>query len=126
MTPSTFSRNRLIKSFSYAFNGLKSFFQTEQNGRIHLSISVVVLVAGWYFDLSKYEWALIALSMGMVFASELFNSAIEKLCDHVHPDQHPVIGKVKNMAAAAVLMVAIAAAFVGLFIFLPRIKIALG
>jgi diacylglycerol kinase len=124
MTPSTFSKDRLIKSFTYAFKGLKSFFQTEHNGRIHLAITIVVLSAGFYFNLTRYEWALIALSIGMVFAAELFNSSFEILCDHIHPDNHPLIGKVKDMAAAAVLLVSLAAVCVGLLIFLPKINIA--
>lgn len=122
MTPSTFSKDRMVKSFTYAFKGLKSFFQTEHNGRIHLVITIVVLSAGLFFGLSRYEWSLIALSIGMVFTSELFNSAIEKLCDYIQPDQHPLIGKIKDLAAAAVLLVSLAAVCVGLLIFLPKIK----
>ena len=110
-----------IKSFSYAFKGLAVLFTTQANARIHLLALIVVVVGGFYFNLSIVEWCLCSLCIGMVLAAEAMNTAIESIVDLVSPDYHPLAGRAKDVAAAAVLLTAISAAIVGGLIFLPKI-----
>ena len=87
----------------------------------HLLVMVLVIIAGIGFGISRMEWVAVILCFGMVISAELFNSAVERLTDLAHPDLHPLAGKVKDIAAGAVLVTAIAAAAIGLIIFLPYV-----
>lgn len=116
-----FSIVKRLKSFAYAFNGLRILFREEHNSRIHLFATVCVIVAGVLLKLSILEWVAIAFAVGLVFSGEIFNSSIEDLADVVCPERDDRIKKVKDMAAAAVLVNAIAAATIGLLVFLPKI-----
>lgn len=109
-----------IKSFQYAFQGIIDLFCTQPNARIHLFVFMIVLIAGYYFQLSVSEWLLIILCSSSVLAAEAANTAIEYLTDLVSPDYHPLAGKAKDAAAACVLLMAIGAALIGLIIFLPK------
>jgi diacylglycerol kinase len=110
-----------LKSFSYAFKGLSILFKTQANARIHLLALGIVVVAGFFFNLSISEWCLCSLCIGMVLAAEAVNTTIETIVDLVSPDYHPLAGRAKDVAAAAVLLTAISAAIVGVLIFLPKI-----
>lgn len=116
-----FSIAKRLKSFTYAFNGLKVLFAEEHNSRIHLFATVCVIIAGALLKLSVLEWAAVAFAVGLVFSGEIFNSAIEDLSDVVCPERDDRIKKVKDLAAAAVLVNAIAAAVIGLLVFVPKI-----
>ena len=116
-----FSIAKRLKSFTYAFNGLKVLFAEEHNSRIHLFATVCVIIAGALLKLSVLEWAAVAFAVGLVFSGEIFNSAIEDLSDVVCPERDDRIKKVKDLAAAGVLVNAIAAATIGLLVFLPKI-----
>lgn len=116
-----FSIAKRLKSFTYAFNGLKVLFAEEHNSRIHLFATVCVIIAGALLKLSLLEWAAVAFAIGLVFSGEIFNSAIEDLSDVVCPERDDRIKKVKDLAAAAVLVNAIAAAVIGLLVFVPKI-----
>ena len=116
-----FSIAKRLKSFTYAFNGLKVLFAEEHNSRIHLFATVCVIIAGALLKLSVLEWAAVAFAVGLVFSGEIFNSAIEDLSDVVCPERDDRIKKVKDLAAAAVLGNAIAAAVIGLLVFVPKI-----
>lgn len=116
-----FSIAKRLKSFTYAFNGLKVLFREEHNSRIHLFATVLVVVLGVLFKLSLLEWAAALFAVGLVFSGEIFNSAIEDLSDVVCPERDDRIKKIKDLAAAAVLVNAITAAVIGLLIFLPKI-----
>lgn len=108
-----------LKSFQYAFQGMGDLLRTQPNARIHLFLAALALVLGWMFSLSATEWCLLALAMGMVFAAEAFNTALEYLTDLASPEFHELAGKAKDAAAAAVLFSAIAAAAIGFIIFIP-------
>lgn len=114
-----------IKSFGYAFKGLGLFIATQANGWIHLLAVAVVTGAGLWFDITTTEWLLCFLCFGLVLMAEIFNTAIEYLVNHVSPDYHPMAGKVKDLAAAGVLVAAGFAAIVGIVIFWPYIATAL-
>ena len=121
MKEGKFSLQKQLKSFKYAFNGLQLLIREESNAKIHLFITVCVLIAGFVFRISGSEWIAVVLCIGLVFALESFNSAIENLVDFVSPGKHEAIKKVKDLAAGAVLVGAIASAIVGLMVFLPKI-----
>lgn len=108
-----------LRSFGYAWKGIRCCVGKEQNLSFHLIATVLVVIAGWQLGITRTEWAILLLCIGMVIAAELFNTAIEKLVDLVSPEQHPLAGQVKDIAAGAVLVCAAMAAMVGLIIFVP-------
>ena len=108
-----------IKSFGYAFKGIASLLKKELNAWIHCIAILVVTSCGLYFRITPTEWCIVVICFGMVLAAEGFNTAIERLVDLVSPDFHPIAGDVKDVAAGAVLICAIAAAIVGAIIFIP-------
>ncbi|WP_406827148.1 diacylglycerol kinase family protein [Pedobacter sp. KACC 23697] len=110
-----------IKSFKYAFQGLKLFFMLDHNGRVHLFASVIAIGFSFYLKLSALEWIAILSVISAVIVAEILNSAIEKLADVVSPDFHPKIKIVKDLAAAAVLVAACLALAVGAIIFIPKL-----
>lgn len=116
----TFIKKR-IKSFGYAFQGIGNFIRKEPNAWIHCTAVVVVTSLGLYYGISATEWCIVILCFGLVLMAEAFNTAIERLVDLVSPDFHPLAGTIKDVAAGAVLLGAIAAAIVGCIIFIPYI-----
>jgi diacylglycerol kinase len=113
---------RVLKSFSFAFQGLKDCLLNEKNFRIQYVTALIILIAGIFFSLSNMEWISILICFALVLSFEIINSAIEKLCDLVCPSISPVIKKVKDMCAAAVLVSAIISFIIGCIIFIPKIK----
>ncbi|MFZ4398842.1 MAG: diacylglycerol kinase family protein [Bacteroidales bacterium] len=114
-----FSLKDRLKSFVYAFNGIKYVIASQHNIWIHIVISILVLFLAFIFKLNNNEWIAIILAMGIVFSAEVFNSALELLVDFISPDYNEKAGKIKDIAAAAVLLAAIAAAITGCIIFTP-------
>ncbi len=110
-----------IQSFQHACKGLLFLFREQQNAWIHLFAATGVVVAGFFFRLTTTEWLLVVFAIGFVFSAELLNSAIEEIVNLVSPDFNKKAGKIKDMAAAAVLISAITAAIIGLTIFIPKI-----
>jgi diacylglycerol kinase (ATP) len=108
-----------IKSFGYAFKGIAKLIKNEHNAWIHCMAICVVTFGGIHFGITSTEWCIVILCFGIVLAAEGFNTAIERLVDLVSPDYHPIAGAVKDIAAGAVLLCAIASAIVGTIIFLP-------
>jgi len=108
---------KLIKSFGYAAKGMLIALREEQNMRIHLAAIGVVTVVGIYLGLSAIEWSVLALTIGFVVSMEMMNSAIEGIVDHVSPEYHKDAGKIKDMAAGAVLVAAIVATVIAVYIF---------
>ena len=111
----------ILRSFKFAFEGVKAVIKEEQNVRIHLVIMLIAIIAGIVFSISYLEWIAIIFSIGFVFALEIINTAIENLADFVSPDKHQKIKKIKDLCAAAVLTGAIAALIIGGIVFLPKI-----
>jgi diacylglycerol kinase (ATP) len=112
-------RSDLLTSFKYAFAGLWYVVRTQRNARIHLSVTAVVVVLGLCLGLSWTEWAIIALTIGLVLAAEAFNTVAEAAVDLVTAEYHPLAKIAKDVAAGAVLLTAITAAIVGLLILGP-------
>lgn len=111
--------HKRLKSFTYAWKGIGSFLSKEHNAWIHCTAIIMVTIAGILFGITRTEWLVIILCFAMVLAAEAFNTAIERLVNLVSPDYHPLAGEVKDIAAGAVLICAIAAAIIGLIIFIP-------
>lgn len=110
-----------IKSFGYAINGIRLLFSSQANARIHLFVALTVLFAGWLCHISSAEWLTIVVCISVVIGMEAMNTAVEWLTDLVSPEYHPLAGKVKDAAAAAVLITVIGAVVAGLIIFIPKI-----
>ena len=121
MKQQKFSTKKRMQSFTHAFNGLKVLITEEHNAWIHLLAMCFVVILGFVFKVSQAEWIALAFAIGFVLAMEAVNSAIENLSDHVSPERHDLIKKVKDLGAAAVLISAITAFVVGLLIFIPKI-----
>lgn len=121
MKEEKFSIAKRLKSFTYAFNGLRILLKEEHNSRIHLFATICVVVAGFVFHISPLEWVAVVFAIGMVFGGEIFNSAIEDLADVVCLERDERIKKVKDLSAAAVLVSAFTALAIGLIIFIPKI-----
>lgn len=116
-----FSPKKRIKSFGYAFRGIYFMLRSQHNFWIQITLGVMAIVLGILFEISRGEWMIMVLTIGMVLSAETFNSSIESLTDMVQPNEDQRAGWVKDIAAGAVLITAIAALVVGLLIFLPRI-----
>lgn len=105
-----------FKSLGYALNGLKLSL-AQRSIRIHLGFTVAVICAGFLLHLCLQEWCIIVFSIGLVWSAEVMNTAIEHFVDLVSPQYHEKAGKVKDLAAGAVLIAAIVAAITGLLVF---------
>ncbi len=121
MEPKKFNLMDRFRSFKYAGRGIARLLSREHNAWIHCVATVCVIAFGWFFRLSVTEWIAAIFCIGLVFASEALNSAIERLCDKVSPEYDEAIKDTKDLAAGAVLILAIVAVCVGLLIFIPKI-----
>lgn len=115
-----FSIKKRIESLKYTFNGLKILIREEHNARIHLGISIFVIILGFVFSISPIEWGISLLAMSLVLSLEAMNSSIENLCDFVSPEFNDLMKKVKDLSAAAVLIIFVVAIIVYAIIFLPK------
>ena len=108
---------KFFHSFTYPIKGLKYAYRNEQNIVVDVGIALIVILAGFIFNVSVSEWALLALTIGLVISCELINTAIDLITEEYHP-----LAKVaKDTSAAAVFVFSIAAALVGFIIFVPKI-----
>ena len=106
-----------ISSFGFAINGIFDLFSTQVNAQIHAFFTALVVFGGFFFNISKIEWLLCIISIAMVLAAEAINTALEYVVDLVSPEFNELAGKAKDVAAAAVFILAIAAAIVGFSVF---------
>ena len=111
------SFKKFLKGFEYAGQGIKASIVEQRNLKIQAVIALVVVVAGFYFDITVIEWCVILFAIALVMGLEMMNSAVESLVDLVSPDYKPLAGRVKDIAAGAVLFAAILAAIIGVLIF---------
>ena len=108
---------RVCKSFKNAFRGIKLVIKAEKNFRIHLIITILVLLFAVYRELDKVMWIALLLIIALVLALEIFNTAIERLVDMLAPKTHSFAKEVKDLLAAMVLIVVIFAVVIGLILF---------
>jgi diacylglycerol kinase (ATP) len=112
-------RSNLLTSFRYAFAGLWYLLRTQRNARIHVSISLVIIALGLWLGLNTTQWAVIALTIGVVLVAESFNTVVEVIVDLVTEEYHPLAKIAKDTAAGAVLLMAIISVVIGLLILGP-------
>lgn len=112
---------RFIKSFGYAYDGLKYAFKFEQNLTVHILATIIVILMGIIFNIEMYEWIMCTLAIGLVIATELINTSIEATIDLVTPEYNKLAKVAKDTASGAVLVFAITALIIGLIIFAPKI-----
>jgi len=112
--------NKRIKSFGYALKGIKAVVAKEANMKIHLLIAILVILCGMFFGISVSEWLICLVCFALVITAEMFNTALEQLVDMVSPGKNKAAGRVKDIAAGAVLVSAVFAAIAGLIIFIPK------
>lgn len=105
--------------FVAAFDGLIFVFKNERNIKIHLLAFIGAVLFGFLFQINQMEWIAILLCSLIVFVSEIINTAIEKLCDYVHPEMHSDIRKIKDLSASAVLLSAFISVVIGIVVFGP-------
>ncbi len=110
-----------LRGFVHASRGVVMAIKTQRNMRVHAVASVAVVMMGFVFQIARWEWCVVILACGLVWMAEVFNTAIEWLADRVSKEREEAIRHVKDAAAGAVLVASIAAAAVGLVIFLPKL-----
>lgn len=111
--------NKRVKSFGFAFKGIFLLFTTQIHARFHLLATLSVVFFGFFFKISRPDWCILALTCTAVIGAEAFNTAIETIVDLVSPAHHELAGRAKDLAAGAVLVMAIGALIIGIIIFLP-------
>jgi diacylglycerol kinase len=108
-----------IRSFANALNGIAALVRSEVHAKIHLLATILVILLSIYLELSRIEFLLILVAIGLVWICEAINTAIEETINLIQPNQHPIAGKIKDIAAGAVLFAAILAAIIGICILGP-------
>jgi diacylglycerol kinase len=119
--PNEYSLNGRIHSFSYAFSGIWTMLKTQPNARIHAASTILVILAGFIFNLSTGEWCWTTMAIVAVWMAESLNTAIEFLCDAASPEFHPLIKRSKDVSAGAVLIAALGAVTIGILVFGPKV-----
>lgn len=112
-----------LRSFGYALTGIKIAWREEFNFRIEVACALLALLLSWLLRISLSEFTIVVFLVGFVLAAETMNTAFEELCDKFEPSHDPHIGKIKDLAAAAVLLSSIAAFVIGLLIFIPHLVV---
>ncbi len=110
-----------IRGGLIAFKGAFLFVTTEHSGMVQFALAILITIAGFYYKLSPIEWLFHTVVVAHVLAIETLNTAIEKLSDFIHKEQHERIGFIKDISAGAVWFAAMGALVVELIIFLPKI-----
>ena len=116
-----FNLKELKISFQIAFKGIRIAMKEEQTFTIQIFIGALVLILMYWLPLNNIEIAILILAIILVWSLELINTQIERALDVLHPDFHPKVGRIKDMAAGAVLIVCIGSIFIGILILLPAI-----
>lgn len=107
------------ESFTNAFRGVKTLLLEEHHARLHLLATGLVVALAFALEISRQDWQALLLVVALVWLAEGLNTALERLCDAVMPEQHPLIGRAKDLAAGAVLLSAGFAVVLGGLIFIP-------
>ena len=112
---------KLINSFKYAIEGIISSFKTERNMKIHIFIMILVIIAGIILKISALDWIILVIMFALVISAELFNTTFETVVDMITKERNEKAKLAKDIAAGAVLVLAIGSIIVGLIIFIPKI-----
>ena len=112
---------RRLKSIGFACNGVVDLIKSEANVQVQICCAIAVTFAIVYFNISKTEWLLQTICIGLVLSMEAINTSIEGVLDVVHPERHDTIRKIKDISAGAVLIAAMMSLIIGLNIYLPKL-----
>lgn len=115
--------NNFLKSFVYAMQGMRAALQGHRNLVIQMFIAVLVVLAGFYFGVSPMEWCVLLLAIAVVVGLEMMNTAVENLVNLVTTEWKPLAGRVKDIAAGAVLFASVIAVMIGIILFSQYIVI---
>ena len=113
---------KLFRSFHYAFRGVIHLLTDQQNARIHASAAILVGIVAYILNVSRIEATILFMAVIMVFAMEIMNTAIEKVCDLIDEKDNDKIRFIKDGMAGAVLIASVIAVVVAILIFLPYIR----
>ena len=116
-----FSFKARLQSFKFALAGGRVLLASQHNAWIHTLATVLVVTVAWVVRVTRLEWGLLIFAVGLVWATEALNTAIELLADEVSQEQRLLIGKAKDVAAFGVLVAASAAVMIGLLVFIPHL-----
>lgn len=116
----SFLVNRL-RSVGFAFKGALFLLKTEASIKIQFALALLVTAAGFYYNISTTEWIVQLLAISLVMSLEGVNTAVEEIANFIHPDRHPKIGLIKDIAAGAVFIASVFASIIGFIIYLPKI-----
>ncbi|MGB2955031.1 MAG: diacylglycerol kinase family protein [Anaerolineales bacterium] len=108
-----------LQSIRYALDGIKYILKTQQNARIHLFFTLAVFILGFLFGITRMEWIALVLTVGLVWAAELFNTAVEVMVNLISPERRITAKICKDISAGSVLVTASISVLVGLLIFGP-------
>ena len=109
--------SRFFKSFVYALKGIRAAWVDQRNLKVQSLIAFAVVAAGIYLEITRIEWCLVLFAIGLVMALEMVNSSIESLVDLVTRERNELAGKVKDIAAGAVLFASVMAVIIGILVF---------
>ena len=110
-----------FKSFVFAANGIQHAFLKERNFLIQAVVAVAVLILSWLLQITRVEWMVVLINIGLVLGFEMMNTCIERICNLIHPQHSNLVKIIKDVAAGAVLLLAIMATICGFIIFIPKI-----
>ncbi len=115
---------KFLENFGHALRGGDLLIKTQRNARVHVVATVVVLAAGMWLRIGRWEWVALFFAIGLVWMAEALNTAVEFLADRVTLAEDPLIKKAKDVAAWGVLTAAITAAVVGLIVLVPHLLLS--
>ena len=110
-----------FKSIGFAAKGAFKLITTEHSVMVQSSLACIMIIAGFYFQISHEEWLVQTLAIGLVLGVEGLNTAVEKIADFIHPNYHEKIGFIKDIAAGAVFFAAMTAIAIGCIIYIPKL-----
>lgn len=114
-----FSVSARARSFGHAARGIALVLRSQHNAWIHAVATGLVVLLGCLLDVTRYDWCWLVLALSAVWASEAFNTALERLADAATKDFHPLVGQAKDAAAGAVLLTALGASLIGILVLGP-------
>ena len=111
-----------LKSMGFALKGAIKLITTEHSVMVQSSLAVLMIIAGFVFNITNVEWMFQILAFGLVLSVEGLNTAVEKIADFIHPEYHERIGFIKDIAAGAVFFAAMTAIAIGCIIYIPHVS----
>ena len=111
-----------LNSYRYAIRGIRLAFQYEHNMRFHMAAAIAVVVVNFLLGISRIDWIITLMLIGLAWMAEIFNTAIEKLADRVSTDHDTLIGQVKDLAAGAVVIICFFAVICAFIIYIPYLR----